>query len=108
MIFSAAFTSERPFATLIRRNHGKSSRMQTLALTLFVPRIGGTNHVDPTLAANNLALLANALDAGTNLHGSTADSRQNYRTQRLGKSVAPEPNTGSRRRTATAAQAGLY
>jgi hypothetical protein len=38
-----------------------------LALALLVARVRA-NHVQPTVPADDLAVLTNALDAGTNLH----------------------------------------
>lgn len=40
-----------------------------LTLPLLVPRVRGANDVDLPLAADDLAVLANPLDAGSHLHG---------------------------------------
>jgi hypothetical protein len=39
-----------------------------LTLTLLVARVAVADHHDATVAANHLAVLADALDAGLNLH----------------------------------------
>jgi hypothetical protein len=38
------------------------------ALPLLVPRIRRTNHIDSSLATDDLAVLTNPLDAGTHFH----------------------------------------
>jgi hypothetical protein len=54
----------------------------TSALALFVPRIGGADHVDLPFTTDDLASFTNPLDAGTNFHVSTygfhAAGKENY------------------------------
>jgi hypothetical protein len=49
-----------------------ATKAPLLTLALFVARIGADN-VDHTTAADDLAMLANSLDAGSDFHGSTLD-----------------------------------
>jgi hypothetical protein len=42
-----------------------------LSLPLFVARVGFADDAQDTVAADDLTLLANAFDGGTNLHGWT-------------------------------------
>ena len=51
--------------------NAKSSIQIGSALALFVAGVGGTDDVDLALAADNLALFADAADAGANLHDLT-------------------------------------
>jgi len=41
---------------------------EPLPLSLFVPRVRGTDHVDPSLAAHDLATFTDPLDTRSNLH----------------------------------------
>jgi len=59
VIKSTSFARGALFAT---------ARFPQSTLALLMAGIGGADHVDPPLAANDLATLTNALDAGSNLH----------------------------------------
>jgi hypothetical protein len=52
--------------------HALANKVLLLTLALLVARIGADN-VDHAAAADDLAMLANSLDAGSDFHGSTLD-----------------------------------
>src|ERR1700733_14899426 len=60
------------------------SRRFPLTLALLVPLIGRADHVDASLAADDLAVLTNALNARTDFHDNSCPS------QRRGNPARPE------------------
>jgi hypothetical protein len=56
----------------VSRRHARAAKALLLSLALLVARIGADN-VDHAAAADDLAMLADSLDAGSDFHGSTLD-----------------------------------
>src|SRR5580693_618846 len=78
---------------IIDRSAGRNHCLCYLTLPLLVPLIGRANHVDASLAADDLAVLANALDARTDFHDraalpntSTIPTTRPIQTRRSGSS----------------------
>src|SRR5262249_55720444 len=54
---------------VVRKVHAENTRhLVSLPLALFMPRIAA-NHVQPAVAAHDLAVFANTFDAGAHFHG---------------------------------------